>query len=98
MIVTILDAKVESEKQGVLQKSYKSMAEPLPPEIVQSFLLQETDDQTHWRIVTIWQSEETLEEYRQSTDTPGGVLMFRSADAEPTLSVFKVIAVASTEE
>ncbi|MGH8946499.1 MAG: hypothetical protein ACRDVL_10145 [Acidimicrobiia bacterium] len=58
---------------------------------METFLLREpTTDQ--WRIVTVWESRQGLEEYRTSDEKPAGVLMFNSAGAEPTLTVFEVAA------
>jgi len=37
----------------------------------------------------VWRRE-ALDEYRRSVETPGGVLRFRAAGAEPTLSIFDV--------
>jgi hypothetical protein len=46
-------------------------------------------DSTRWRIETLWTSREVLTAMRQ-VGTPAGVLMFRAAGAEPTLSVYDV--------
>jgi len=45
-----------------------------------------------WRIVTVWTSREALNAVRASGQTPRGVLFFRAAGAEPTLSVSTVHA------
>ena len=37
-------------------------------------------------------SREALAEYRRSVEVPGGILIFRSVGAEPTLSIFEVAA------
>lgn len=34
-----------------------------PPQLVQGFLVQGTENPTHWRTVCIWQSSEALEEF-----------------------------------
>jgi len=44
------------------------------------------------RILTVWESKETLSRYRASVDAPGGVLMNQSVGAEPTPAVFEVAA------
>lgn len=90
MIVTMLEARIDDENAGRLVDSFAANAQPLPPAIVESFLLRESEGDL-WRIATVWQSREVLDEYRSSVDTPGGVLMFRSAGAEPTLTVFEVL-------
>jgi hypothetical protein len=40
--------------------------------------------------VGLWRSREELEQYRQSVEAVGGVQMFRSAGAEPTMNVYEV--------
>ncbi len=91
MIVSMLEANVEEARTGVLVSQFEASAESLPSAIVESFLLQDTSLEM-WRIVTVWESQEALDGYRKAVDTPGGVLMFRAAGAEPNLSVFEVKA------
>lgn len=95
MVITILEAHVAPEKWGVLEQAYQTAIKNLEPQIKQTFLLHSATDATLWRIVTVWRSREALEEVRQSGQTPRGVLMFRAAEAEPTLSIFDVAAHAS---
>jgi len=92
MVMTILEARVAPEKQGALEAAYKAGTEHKPPQLAQTFLIQSAADPTLWRIVSIWHSREALDEMRRSTETPAGVLMFRAAGAESTLSVFNVTA------
>ncbi len=63
--------------------------------MVQTFLVQQTKDPTKWQILSLWQSREALDEYRQATGTPEGILWFRAAGAEPSLVVSQVIAHAA---
>jgi hypothetical protein len=90
MVITILEAQIASDKWEVLKRAYGSGAETLPPPIVETFLAQSATDPTVWRIMTVWRSREALDDYRQSVETPEGVLMFRAAGAEPTLSIFDI--------
>ena len=92
MVITILEAHVSAEKGPVLQDAYKKGLAQLPPQMVQTFLIQSTSDKTLWRILSVWKSREALDEMRNSGETPAGILMFRAAGAEPTLSVFDVAA------
>lgn len=95
MVITILEAHVAPENLDALKQAYQDGIQQLESQIVQTFLINSTTDSTLWRIVTVWHSREALQEMRRSTETPRGVLMFRAAKAEPTLSVFDVIAHAS---
>jgi hypothetical protein len=92
MVVTMLEAQVPDEASARLIEAFDTMgSEALPPEISESFLVRESGTDT-WRIVTVWVSMDALENYRQAVDIPGGVLMFRSVGAEPSLSIHKTEA------
>ncbi len=93
MVITMLEAHVEPEKWAALEQKYSEvLKEGLTPGLVQTFLLRGTSDPTLWRIATVWSSREALDEMRRSGTTPAGVLIFRAANAEPTLSIFEVRA------
>jgi hypothetical protein len=98
MVMTVLEAHVALEKQAALEQAYKTGIEHLPPQLTQTFLIHNIVDPTVWRIVSVWRSREALEEMRQSMETPGGVLIFRAADAEPMLSIFEVVATGKAVE
>ncbi len=92
MVMTILEAHVAPEKWAALEQAFATGREQIPPQLAQTFLIHSAADSTLWRIVSVWHSREALEEMRRSTETPGGVLMFRAASAEPKLSIFDVVA------
>jgi heme-degrading monooxygenase HmoA len=92
MILTVLEARVPAGGDLALQEAYRSAGQrALPAGLVQSQLLRDARDATRWRIQSWWSSREALEAMR-SQGTPGGVLMFRAAGAEPELSIFEVMA------
>jgi len=91
MIVTMLEAQVVEESADELISSFRAGTDSLPTPIRESFLLRESGTES-WRIVTVWESQEALDGYQASVDTPGGVLMFRSVGAEPVLKVFETEA------
>ncbi len=95
MVMTILEARVTPDKWAALEQAYKARTRQLDPGITQTFLAHSSADSTLWRIITVWSSRQVLEAMRGSTETPQGVLMFRSVGAEPTLSVFDVAAHAT---
>jgi antibiotic biosynthesis monooxygenase len=90
MVITILEAHVSIESWDAFQADYKNRTAQLPPQMVQTFLLQSTADQTLWQIISVWKSRESLDEMRNSGETPTGVVMFRNVGAEPKLSIFNV--------
>jgi hypothetical protein len=89
-----LEAQVAPDKAALLEVAYKQGIERLDAGITQTFLLRSSKDSNVWRIITVWESRDALEEMRRSGETPRGVVMFRAADAEPMLSVFDVVAQA----
>ena len=94
MVMTILEAHVELDMIPALQAAYQNGFTHLPPQMVQTFLVQSVSDKTLCRIVSIWKSLEALDEMRHSMETPEGILMFRAAGAEPKLSIFDISASA----
>ena len=94
MVITILQAHVGAENWASLQNDYKKRIAQLPPQMIQTFLLQDSADHTLWQIVSVWKSREALDEVRNSGETPEGVIMFRNVDTEPKLSIFGVSAAA----
>ncbi len=94
MIMTVLEAHVEQAQWPGLVAAYEQGNKNLPAQMVQTFLVQDRADRTLWRGISVWHSWEALQEYRQSVETPGGVLMFRAAGAEPSLSIFEVASSA----
>jgi quinol monooxygenase YgiN len=90
MVMTILEASVDRENWQVLEENYASAIKELEPGLVQTYLVQAQQDQNLWRIITVWESQEALTKMRESGQTPRGVIMFRAASAEPTLTVFQI--------
>lgn len=96
MVITVLEAQVEPEKAAILEATYKQAIEHLDAGIRQTFLQRSVKDPAVWQIVTVWESREALDAMRQSGETPRGVLIFRTVQAEPALSVFGVVAHAQS--
>ena len=90
-VMTVLEAHVASEQWDTLRSTFAENSNRLPSQMVEMFLVQGTADTTLWRGISIWRSRQALDEYRQSVETPGGILMFRSVGAEPTLAIFDVL-------
>jgi hypothetical protein len=92
MVVTMVEARVASDREADLIEAYGGTTEgELPPQMVETFLLRAGEDDL-WRIATVWRSREDLEAYRASVETPGAILMFRAAGAEPEVTVFDVVS------
>ena len=95
MILSVLEAHVDPASEGKLHAAYGEAAgDALPSGLLRSTLSHATHDRTLWRIETLWESREALEAMRGS-GTPRGIMIFRAAGAEPTLSLFVVTMVLS---
>ena len=91
MFMTILEAHVSKENWAALEQAYQLGTRQRDAGLEQSFLIHSMKDVDLWRILTVWRSQEALDEMRRSGETPRGVLMFRDANAEPVLSIFEIV-------
>jgi quinol monooxygenase YgiN len=91
MVMTILESHVAPEKQPALLAAFESATAQLDAGIEQTFLARSNADPTLWRIMTVWRDREALDAMRASGETPRGVLIFREAGAEPSLTVFTIV-------
>jgi heme-degrading monooxygenase HmoA len=92
MVMTILEAHVSQANWAGLEQAYQQGALHRDAGLVQSFLIHSSKDTDLWRILTIWSSRQALDEMRGSGETPRGVLIFRAANAEPSLSIFEIVS------
>jgi quinol monooxygenase YgiN len=91
MVMTVLEAHVAPEKSDALQAAFERGRNRLPSQMIETFLVRDRGDATLWRGISVWKSSAALDEYRASVETPGGVPMFRSVGAEPSLQIFDVV-------
>jgi hypothetical protein len=87
MVITVLEAKVSADKQGLLTSTYESVLKNLDPGIVETFLAADTKDASIWRIITVWENREALDAMRKSGQPPRGVIIFKTIGSDPFLSV-----------
>ncbi len=92
MVMTILEARVEPQNWEKLQSQFYSEVQTLDPGIIQTFLVRSKSEESLWRIITLWSSQAALDLMRASGETPRGVAIFHSADAQPTLSIFDILS------
>lgn len=95
VVVTILEAQVAEAQWEGLRRAFERALEELPPQAVETFLLQDLSLPSRWQVITVWWSADSLAEYRQSAQVPGGVVAFRSVGVEPEFSVFETVGHAS---
>ncbi len=91
-ILTIIEAKVASDKWDMLKQEYSAVDKnSLPKTILDSYLIQDSVNPETWRIITIWENREAIDEYRKSVETPAWILVFRAVGAEPALAISEII-------
>ena len=54
MVMTVLSAQVPAEKWPDLVSTYQEGGKHKPSQLVQGFLVQSSENPTHWRTVCIW--------------------------------------------
>ena len=91
MVMTVLEAHVAGDRIADLERAYREGAATLPPDIVETFLVRDANDETVFRIVTVWTSRQALDKMRASKEKPKGVQMFESAGATPKLTVQDIV-------
>jgi hypothetical protein len=91
MVMTVLKAHVARDRIAELERVYREGTAALPPDIVETFLVGDSRDETLFHIVTVWVSREALENMRASVEKPKGVQMFEAAGATPELSILDVV-------
>jgi heme-degrading monooxygenase HmoA len=95
MVMTIVEGHVAVGREAQLEQAFASETADhsrMPAGLVESALIHSVSDPTLWRIQTVWESSEVLGEMRRTTAVPAAIGMFRSAGAEPTVSIFDVAA------
>jgi len=70
MVMTVLEAHVALDRVGDLERAFQTGASALPPGLVESFLVRDAQDTTLFRILTLWASQEALEQMRASVEKP----------------------------
>ena len=90
-VMTVLEARVPRDRWDDLRAAFAQGQGRLPRQMVHSYLMQSGAEPELWRTVGVWESHMALDEYRHSVETPGGVLFFRAAGAEPTLAIFDIV-------
>ena len=91
MIMTSLEAHVEPAKQDLLKQAFKKELASRLPGATEGVLTQSSSDPTLWRLNGFWESLEVFENYRRSVGVAAGILIFRAAGAEPSMSIFEVV-------
>lgn len=91
MVVTILEAHIPEGRLKEVEPVFREGTATLPPEIKETFLVQDSNDQTLFRLITVWRSQEGLDRMRSSGEKPKGIQMFEAVGASPRLTINPVV-------
>lgn len=90
-VITILEGEVLEANWDVLRQSFAERTEAdkgIRPE--QAFLIQDARNKTNWKLIAIWKDMATLMQMKATGEIPTGVLIFREAGTDPSLSIFQI--------
>ena len=93
MLVTILEARVTSERWRLLTASYRRGIKGLPLALLQTFLIQDTKNPNVWRIISEWRNREDYARFTGENDNEECcAAMFKAVGVVPTCRVFELRA------
>jgi hypothetical protein len=92
MIMTILEARVPSEKWVSLELAYKESIRHVPTQLRESYLIHSINTPSMWRIVSLWRNLVDYEEASRGGKAEVCMQIFHSIGVEPTRRVFDVPA------
>ena len=91
-ILSIIEARVHQDNWELLQQNYEEVKkENLLSLLLSSHLVQDINEPEIWRIVTIWENLEAMNEYRKSVDVPAWILVFQKVNAVPKLIINTIL-------
>ena len=90
-VMTVVEGKIPKARNQEFLSLYASVRDQAkPPGWKRSMLLQDTDNKDLFRISTLWESSEALEQMRKDSRVPFAVQIFRTHGAEPNVRIFEV--------
>jgi hypothetical protein len=92
MIITIIEALVPSNHWVDLEIAYKEKIKHIPPQLKETFLIQDKKDKGIWRIISVWHSMTDYEEAVKSMIDDTCMQIFHQVGVQPTRRIFDVPA------
>ena len=90
-VMTVVEGKISKTRTEDFLSMYASVgAQAKPPGWKRSMLLHDPDEEGLYRISTLWDSLEALEQMRKNTKVPFAIQIFRTHGAEPNVRIFEV--------
>jgi heme-degrading monooxygenase HmoA len=90
-VMTVVEGKILKTKTQEFLAMYASVRhQAKPPGWKRSMLLHDTNEEGLYRISTLWDSREALDQMRKNTRVPFAVQIFRTCGVEPNVRIFEV--------
>ena len=90
-VMTAVEGKIPKAQTHEFLAMYATVKDqPKPPGWKRSMVLHDTNEEGLYRIATLWESREALEQMRKNTAVPFAVHIFRAHGAEPNVRMFEV--------
>jgi hypothetical protein len=90
-VITVVEGKIPKTRTREFLSTYVSLGDQIKPlGWKRSMLLHDTDEEARFRISTLWESREALEQMRKNSKVPFAVQIFRTHGAEPNVRVFAI--------
>lgn len=90
-VMTVVEEKVSLSRMGEFERAYASIKDQVkPPGWKRSMLLRDNGEEGLYRISTLLESREALDEMRRNSRVPVAVALFRDVGVEPSVRVFEI--------
>jgi heme-degrading monooxygenase HmoA len=86
-VMTVFEGKIPKARTEDFLSMDVSGGQVKPPGWKRSMLLHDTDEEDLFRISTLWESREALEQMRKKSKVPFAVQILRSHGAEPSVRI-----------
>src|SRR5207247_9869936 len=91
-VMTVVEGKIPKAKTHEFLAMYASVRDQAkPPGWKRAMLLRDTKEEGLYRISTLWDSREALEQRRKNTAVPFAVQIFRTHGAEPNVRIVEAL-------
>lgn len=92
MVIITMEAKALAHQQGTLIRAFEYAMKRRPNALLESYLAQDSVDQTLWRVTSIWESEAALEAYAASSNVIPSAYAFEVLGLAPVATMSRVAA------
>ena len=90
-VISVVEGKVAGSRIREFEAAYASVKDqPKPPGWKRSMLLRDTKEEGLYRVSTLWETREALDEMRKNTGVPVALALFRKVGVEPNLRIFEI--------